>query len=250
MFVGNFDGLLYYDRAQWRIIHAPELRRATVVYRDSKNTFWVGGLDYLARLRKRTNGELYLQQVGRKGQFAGEVMEIYEEGASLQFVAGDNNIYEVDVVSLEALRASDEDVILKDITQTEKLDGGLQVKVKRNGGLIIADSIGRELYTITEANGLCSNQVAYVAYDGHGVLWGATANGIFAIELPSVYSYFLPKDGLTGIPMDFMWSTHGSINAWPTSAISAGHFARVAMRFWWLLPAASTELRRMTGSAD
>ena len=219
VFVGNFDGLLYYDRAQWRIIHAPELRRATVVYRDSKNTFWVGGLDYLARLRKRTNGELYLQQVGRKGQFAGEVMEIYEEGASLQFVAGDNNIYEVrdttvsllkhtnvkfrsgvesDVVSLEALRASDEDVILKDITQTEKLDGGLQVKVKRNGGLIIADSIGRELYTITEANGLCSNQVAYVAYDGHGVLWGATANGIFAIELPSVYSYFLPKDGLTG----------------------------------------------------
>lgn len=155
VFVGNFDGLLYYDRAQWRIIHAPELRRATVVYRDSKNTFWVGGLDYLARLRKRTNGELYLQQVGRKGQFAGEVMEIYEEGASLQFVAGDNNIYEVrdttvsllkhtnvkfrsgvesDVVSLEALRASDEDVILKDITQTEKLDGGLQVKVKRNGG--------------------------------------------------------------------------------------------------------------------
>ena len=219
VFVGNFDGLLYYDRAQWRIIHAPELRRATVVYRDSKNTFWVGGLDYLARLRKRTNGELYLQQVGRKGQFAGEVMEVFEEGASLQFVAGDNNIYEVrdttvsllkhtnakfssgvesDVVSLEALRASDEDVILKDITQTEKLDGGLQVKVKRNGGLIIVDSIGRELYTITEANGLCSNQVAYVAYDGHGVLWGATANGIFAIELPSVYSYFLPKDGLTG----------------------------------------------------
>ena len=194
VFVGNFDGLLYYDRAQWRIIHAPELRRATVVYRDSKNTFWVGGLDYLARLQKRNNGELYLQQVGQKGQFAGEVMEVFEEGASLQFVAG----VESDVVSLEALRASDEDVILKDITQTEKLDGGLQVKVKRNGGLIIADSIGRELYTITEANGLCSNQVAYVAYDGHGVLWGATANGIFAIELPSIYSYFLPKDGLTG----------------------------------------------------
>ena len=201
VFVGNFDGLLYYDRAQWRIIHAPELRRVTVVYRDSKNNFWVGGFDYLARLQKRANGELYLQQVGWKGQFDGEVMEIFEEGASLQFVATNAKFssgVESDVVSLEALRASDEDVILKDITQTEKLDGGLQVKVKRNGGLIITDSMGHELYTITEANGLCSNQVAYVAYDGHGVLWGATANGIFAIELPSVYSYFLPKDGLTG----------------------------------------------------
>ena len=67
-----------------------------------------------------------------------------------------------------------------------------------NHGLIIADAQGRELYTITEDNGLCSNQVAYVAYDGHGVLWGATAHGIFSLELPSVYSYFLPKDGLTG----------------------------------------------------
>ena len=219
VFVGNFDGLLYYDRAQWRIIHTSELRRVTVVYRDSQNTIWVGGLDYIARLQKRTNGELYLQQIGRKGQFDGEVMEIFEEGASLQFVASDNNIYEVrdttitlkqrthakfrsgvesDIISLEALRASAEDVILKDITQTVNLDGGLQVKVKRNGGLMVADSKGHDLYAITEANGLCSNQVAYVAYDGHGVLWGATANGIFSIELPSVYSYFLPKDGLTG----------------------------------------------------
>ena len=219
VFVGNFDGLLYYDRAQWRIIHTSELRRVTVVYRDSQNNIWVGGLDYIARLQKRTNGELYLQQIGRKGQFDGEVMEIFEEGASLQFVASDNNIYEVrdttitlkqrthakfrsgvesDIISLEALRASAEDVILKDITQTVNLDGGLQVKVKRNGGLMVADSKGHDLYAITEANGLCSNQVAYVAYDGHGVLWGATANGIFSIELPSVYSYFLPKDGLTG----------------------------------------------------
>jgi signal transduction histidine kinase len=62
----------------------------------------------------------------------------------------------------------------------------------------VCDGQGRKLYTINEANGLCSNQVSYVAYDGHGVLWGATANGIFAIELPSIYSYFLPKDGMTG----------------------------------------------------
>ena len=37
-----------------------------------------------------------------------------------------------------------------------------------------------------------------MAYDGHGVLWGVTLHGIFAVELPSVYSYLLPKDGLSG----------------------------------------------------
>ena len=225
VFVANFEGLLYYDRARWRIIHTQNNRRVTVVYRDSKNTIWVGGYDFIARLQKQTNGELFLQQFGEKGQFSGEVMEIFEEGATLQFVASDNNIYEVkgredpssstislkkhtnlksrpgvesDILSLDALQADAEDAFLEDITQTAVLDGGLKVKVKKNHGLIIADSNGRDLYTITEDNGLCSNQVSFVAYDGHGVLWGATGNGIFAIELPSAYSYFLPKDGLTG----------------------------------------------------
>ena len=232
VFVANFEGLLYYDRARWRIIHTSNNRRVTVIYRDSRNTVWVGGSNFIARLQKRANGELFLQQFGEEGQFSGEVMEIFEDGESLQFVASDNNIYEIkeegrregvrsegvlptitlkrktkakfqpgvesEIISLEALQADAENVVMEDITQTEKLDGGLQVKVKKNGGLIIADSDGRDLYTITEDNGLCSNQVSYVAYDGHGVLWGATGNGIFAIELPSVYSYFLPKDGLTG----------------------------------------------------
>ena len=233
VFVANFEGFLYYDRARWRIIHTSNNRRVTVIYRDSKNTVWVGGYNFMARLQKRANGELFLQQFGEECQFSGEVMEIFEEGGALQFVASDNNIYEIkevgrrervrseessvptitlkrktkanlqpgvesDIISLEALKSDAENVVMEDITQTEPLDGGLQVKVKRNGGLIIADSDGRDIYTITEDNGLCSNQVSYVAYDGHGVLWGATGNGIFAIELPSVYSYFLPKDGLTG----------------------------------------------------
>ena len=225
VFVANFEGLLYYDRARWRILHTQNISRVTVVFRDSKNTVWVGGYNYFARLQKQANGELYLQQVGRKGQFQGEVLEIFEDEGSLQFVASDNNIYEIkggtdnslptitlkkhtnahfsigvesDIISLEALNDGNKNAVLEDITQTEELDGGLQVKVKKNKGLIIADDQGNDLYTITEANGLCSNQVSYVAYDGHGMLWGATAHGIFSIELPSVYSYFLPKDGLAG----------------------------------------------------
>ena len=222
VFVANFEGLLYYDRARWRMIHAPELRRVTVVYRDKKNTIWVGGFNFIARLQKRPNGELYMQQISGKDTFKGEVIEIFEEGASVQFVVSDNNIYEIEkaaiptvkfkkhlnaklltgvesgIISLEALKTSAEDAFLRDTTQTVILDDDLQVKVKKGSGLIVCDGKGRKLYTINEANGLCSNHVSYVAYDGHGVLWGATANGIFAIELPSIYSYFLPKDGMTG----------------------------------------------------
>ena len=224
VYVANFEGLLYYDRAQWRMIYTPDISRVTVVYRDSKDIVWVGGFNFFARLQRRANGQLFMQQLG-KGMFEGEVLEIFEDDGKLQFVASDNNIYKVeggtdeespaitlekrtnanfqigvegDVVSVEALKADAETIILDDITQTEQIDGGLQVKVKKNIGLIITDEQGHELYTITEANGLCSNQVSYVAYDGHGTLWGATAHGIFAIEIPSVYSYILAKDGLAG----------------------------------------------------
>ena len=254
VFVANFEGLLYYDRAQWRISHAPELRRVTVVYRDSKNTVWVGGYNFISRLQKRANGELYLQPFGGKDTFKGEVMEIFEENGSLQFVVNDNNIYEIeeaavptvklkkhtnarllssveaDVVSVEALQASVEDAVLRDTTQTEILSDNLQVKVKKGYGLIVCDGKGRKLYTITEANGLCSNQVSYVAYDGHGVLWGATAKGIFSMELPSVYSYFLPKDGLTG-KVQAITAFNGKIYVGETNGlftVDAWQYKRVA----------------------
>ncbi len=224
IYVANFEGLLYYDRSRWRILYTPDISRLTVVFRDSKNTVWVGGFNFFARLQRNANGQLYMEPLG-KGMFEGEVMEIFEDEDGLQFIASDNNIYKVEVksgeaspvvklfkrtksnfqpglesevVSVEALKAKDEITVLDDITQTEPIEGGLQVKVKKNSGLVITDTDGHELYTITETDGLCSNQVSYVVYDGHGMLWGATAHGIFAIEIPSVYSYFLEKDGLDG----------------------------------------------------
>ena len=219
VYVANFEGLLYYDRSRWRIIHSPEISRVTTVYRDSKDTIWIGGYNFFARLQRRANGELFMQQAGGGGIFEGEVIEIFEEGEALLFVASDNNIYEVSggtislkmrtnaklrpgveaqTVSLDALRKGEGNATLDDVIQTVGLDGGLTVKIKKNSGLIIADEHGHDLYTITEADGLCSNQVASAAYDGHGMLWGATSHGIFSIEIPSAYSYFLPKDGLSG----------------------------------------------------
>ena len=149
VYVANFEGLLYYDHARWRILHTSDINRVTVVYLDSKNTLWVGGYNYFARLQKRANGELYLQQIAKTGHFHGEVMEIFEDGGSLQFVASDNIIYEVkdgtvgsipiisikqrtntnfrigveaEIVSLEALKEGNGDALLQDITTLNKMD--------------------------------------------------------------------------------------------------------------------------------
>ena len=46
VFVANFEGLLYYDFAEWRIIHTPGITRTTVAFKASDNNIWVGGYNY------------------------------------------------------------------------------------------------------------------------------------------------------------------------------------------------------------
>lgn len=219
VFVANFEGLLYYDRAEWHIIHTEGINRLTVVYRAENSDIWVGGYNYLARVQRKENGQLYLERIGKSDLFNGEVMEIYEDNGCLFFLAGDGNLFEVNngqvflkrktetsfesnlqstIIELDALKKGEDVRILSDITQDLRLPTGLHVLVKNGQGLEIKNDDGQLLFVLNEANGLCSNNVSYIDYDYHGLLWGATDHGIFSIELPFIYSFFLPKDGLLG----------------------------------------------------
>ena len=219
VFVANFEGLLYYDNVEWRTLHTPGLTRITVVYCDKNNDIWTGGYNYFGKIQRKANGELYLKAIGKQGQFRGEVQEIWEDKkGNLNFFVNDGNIYEVkgekisvkkkisreqlsiglsDVINIKELIENGKAEVLSDITQKEPLGNGLNAVVKRGKGLAITDNNGNELYTITEANGLCTNSVVYINYDGHGKLWGATDNGIFSIAIPSAFSRFTRNEGLT-----------------------------------------------------
>ena len=218
VFIANFEGLLYYNNVEWRIIHTPGITRITVIYKDRNNEIWAGGYNYFGKIQRKGNGELYLQTVGKQGAFRGEVQEIWEEkDNSLNFFVNDGNIYEVkdnqfhikkqiskerlgiglsDIVDIDKLEQTGKAEVLSDVTQREPLGNGLVAVVKRGQGLVITDNNGKELYTITETNGLCTNNVVYIAYDGHGRLWGSTENGIFSIAIPSAFSCFTRNEGL------------------------------------------------------
>ena len=220
VYVANFEGLMYYDRAEWHIIHTPGITRVTVVYRDKNNVIWAGGYNYFGRIQRKANGDLYLQRIGDSGLFRGEVLEIYEnKEGKLHFVVNDGYTYQVeddkvsikaknsnkvpsiglsDVIQVDGMENGGEIVVLEDVTQTEPLGNGLKAIVKKGRGLAITDEAGHELYTVTEANGLCTNNVTYVAYDGHGQLWGASDDGVFSMAIPSAYSNFTRNEGLTG----------------------------------------------------
>ena len=38
LFVANFEGLLYFDKAQWHVIHTQGIHRLTALFRDKNNT--------------------------------------------------------------------------------------------------------------------------------------------------------------------------------------------------------------------
>ena len=219
VFFANFEGLIYFDGAEWHMIHTPGITRVTVVYREENGIIWAGGYNYFGRIATDTNGSLYLQQLNKPGVFSGEVSEIWENDGELLFLVNDGKIYKVegdeitvkklvnskklgiglsDIIQTSNLENENDVIVLEDITQTEPLENGLKVGVKKGKGLVIFDENDKELYTITEANGLCSNSVVWVSYNGHGLLWGATDNGIFSLAIPSAISHFTAHEGLDG----------------------------------------------------
>ena len=219
VFIANFEGLMYYDHADWRIIHTPGISRVTVCVRTSDNTVWVGGYNYFGKIQYKANGEVYLKRIGKPNLFQGEVSEVYEMDGKVRFIVNNGNIYQVDgedasiwktadikslqigmldVVDVDAVIRGDKDVVRSDIIVEEPLDNGYTAVLKKGVGLIIRNDKGEDLYTISDANGLCSNDIIYLSYDNRGQVWGATAKGVFSVQVPSAYSRFTSYEGLSG----------------------------------------------------
>ena len=56
VYVANFEGLLYYDQADWHIIHAPGIFRITQLYKDRNGRIWVGGYNLFGYLTADQRG--------------------------------------------------------------------------------------------------------------------------------------------------------------------------------------------------
>ena len=218
VFIANFEGVLYYDKNKWDIIHTPGATRVTVLRRDSKDNIWCGGYNYFGKIKRKPNGEVYLQRVGDVGIFKGEVIEISETKGKIIFLVDNGYIYQVDdndkitirkqvsedrlniglsdVVDMDKLNNS-EAVVLSDITREVSIGNGLKAAIKKGQGIIIRNEEGKVIKTITENNGLPTNSIVWIDYDEHGQIWGATDNGIFSIAYPSAFSHFTNSEGLS-----------------------------------------------------
>ena len=148
----------------------------------------------------------------------GEVLEIWEKDGQLNFVVNDGQCFHVngdkvtvykelgnisktgltDIINPDVIDEKGELEVLTDITHVIDLKQGQKVSVKKGHGILVTDENGEELYTVTEANGLITNNVQWIDYDDHGRIWGATENGLFAMAVPSAFSRFTEHEGLKG----------------------------------------------------
>ena len=205
VYVANFEGLLYYDNAEWHMLHAPGVTRITTLFRDSKGTIWTGGYNYIGYLEISGNGCPVLHSIDRKKIFHGEVQWIWERDGKIYFLVSDKGIYTIvnDNVTRAAgaqLPQSGPSTFIGEahVNQCQELVSGLKALATDGEGVVFQYSDGKEIFRITEANGLCSNNVRYITYNGRGLIWGATDNGIFCIAFPSVYTHFTAKEGVHG----------------------------------------------------
>jgi len=207
VFVANFEGLLYYDKAQWHILHTPGVQRLTAVFRDASNRVWTGGYNYMGYVAVNENGGfgLHALKFDEKHPLNGEVTWIWEKDGEIQLLTSDKKIYRVKGEIVEILEdgsvpKSGFTTIgeVKEIKQIQKLDNGLSAIATAGDGLLVVEQGNKVICRINEDNGLCSNNINHITYDRHGTVWGATDNGIFAVNIPTSYSRYTTLEGLKG----------------------------------------------------
>ena len=206
VYVANFEGLLIYDNAQWDIKHTPGITRLTKVFQDSRGTIWTGGYNYMGYLDYTTEQDMQLVGLLNVDDFRGQVNNIWEEDGNVFFstVSGETFMVEGEMF-VEARTVFPEEKLEDGVNERLELSPGFWAEATEGSGMRFKDGDGNIVFTYTEDNGLISNNVTAITYDGYGILWGATDNGVFAMMVPSSYTHYTPSEGLRGEVISMHW---------------------------------------------
>ena len=203
VYFANFEGIIYYNGANWGKILTPGISRITRLHIDHQNQLWAGGYNYIGKLSASSIGTpqliSYLSDAtsGTVSMRIGEVNSIVERGDSLIFRTPQYQAIMVGDSLLPIqphLSSTQEGAPVTTLTIANRWT----VSKQEGGGLVIEEPQWHRSFSISEVNGLCSDQVNALATDALGSLWGATDQGIFRINFPSFYTRFTSLEGLKG----------------------------------------------------
>jgi len=198
VFVANFEGLAIGDGTGWRMIHSPGISRITDLFMTDKGQIWVGGYNILGYLDEQDEIRFIVSDADTASRF-GEIRNIRTDSRGIAFDT-DNGVFcyskgnimkTPDIIQPEV--KSDDINCSIDIP-----DQGVTASATVSSGVIFYDRDGNELYRVCADDGLCSDNVSALSYDGKGTVWGTSDNGIFRISISPVITQFSHTDGLSG----------------------------------------------------
>ena len=205
IYVANFEGLLYYDQAEWHVLHAPGIFRFTKLYKDKSGTIWFGGYNLFGYLSAAENGNLRLNTIFSKENkgFLGEVTDISEENGKIcvESSIGTTGLEDdsmADFVVRKSVEREKAQYKGLKINQRIKLADRSELLATAGHGFIKLNADGSESFLLSEQNGLCNNNVNAIYTDSIGSVWGATDEGVFLVNVNSTYMRFGISEGLIG----------------------------------------------------
>ena len=201
VYVANFEGLTVWDGAGWKMHHTPGISRITDLYRSANGNIWVGGYNVLGCIDSE-RGVRYLVNDTLDTADFGEISGIGEQDGSLVFYDAAGNGYRCtgDSVTATGRLAQEKPAVfqgyhLNDFVAVPEYDMILYATV--SDGIIVTRSDGTPICRLGLADGLCSNSVKALSYDGKGTVWGVTDNGLCQLFLSPAFRYG-ETDGIVG----------------------------------------------------
>lgn len=201
VYVANFEGLLYYDGCSWRKIHTPGISRVTRIAKGKNGLIWVGGHKVFGYLEADDQGRLKIHAIVSDAETSSldevDMIKVTKNRVYVHTMNG-RAFYVKDMKKLVPLSTMPADQVLKSASDSI-FNLRLQdftVSMLKSGGLVVNyDKFQRK---IMQEDGLCSNNISFITHDGKNTLWGATEHGVFAMDMPSLYSHVSEGQGLHG----------------------------------------------------
>ena len=200
VFVANFEGLVYYNGAAWHKIHTPGISRLTCLAKDHKGRIWAGGYNYLGYLCADDKGRIQLATIVSDTETGGiaEVCAIRDIRGKVYVCNSAGKTYrvkngrlEVSNIPAERLYDNNSEGVTKEAGHAFRYTYSYKDGITVSCGDVVR-------MNLTEANGLLGARANSIAYDGRNTLWGATDEGLFAVDVVSPYSFLAEKEGLRG----------------------------------------------------
>lgn len=178
VFVANFEGLLYFDGATWRKLYTPGISRVTCLARGNNGRIWYGGHNVFGYITSDRTGSLKLNTIVSD--------------------AGKQKLSDVDLIRV----TSDKVYVHTTLNKIYYVVGDKSLKFLKND----ADKQFLQAYAPVRKMSLVpmalqkqyEGGITSITHNRQHALWGATDNGLFWVDTPSIYSRLGEGEGLKG----------------------------------------------------